>query len=225
MASATTERWSYYLLMGSLPPMPPDYRVGRLPISRPRLEERLQKLQDDEYEELERLRDLIFWERQSMGIDDAHIAERFHAVYPTLENKVARQVAEFRMDVRVLIAAARRRRLGMAPLTGVGTWTPTIRRNWQEPGFGLGGRFPWVAKLERLLQHQSIDEANQLIMDVVYGQWSRMAAQHRFSFEAVILYVARWDVLDRWVNRSVDVGRERFDQLVTEAIGDYRGLF
>lgn len=224
MTTSSTERWSYFQLIGSLPPLPADFTVNRLPISGPRLEERLRRLPEADRVQIDRLRDLLFWDRQKLALDDKEIARRYEDFLEETSNAVLHDIVTFRMDVRTIIAALRRRRLDKSPPSEVGECVSIIRRNWQEPSLGLGARFAWVAKLDRQLMQGEVEEANQLILDVVYTKWSRMASQYQFCFEAIALYVARWDVLDRWVGRNADVGRERLEQLVTEAIGDHGRL-
>jgi len=45
-----------------------------------------------------------------------------------------------------------------------------------------------------------------------------------FSFEAVVLYTARWDIMRRWQQLQPERGRAVFEALVTEAMGEYSEL-
>ena len=46
-----------------------------------------------------------------------------------------------------------------------------------------------------------------------------------FSFEAVVLYIARWDIIRRWQQLQPERGRAVFESLVTEAMGEHAKLF
>jgi hypothetical protein len=45
-----------------------------------------------------------------------------------------------------------------------------------------------------------------------------------FSFEAVVLYIARWDIMRRWQQLQPERGRAVFEALGTEAMGEYSKL-
>ncbi len=64
-------------------------------------------------------------------------------------------------------------------------------------------------------------EAERLLSSVAWTRWCRTAACHTFSFEAVILYLARWEIIDRWTSRDASRGRLRFEQLVSETLGEH----
>jgi hypothetical protein len=52
-----------------------------------------------------------------------------------------------------------------------------------------------------------------------------MADQYQFSFEAVLLYLIRWEIVYRWTRRDAAVGQEKFERLVNEAMGEYANMF
>ncbi len=225
MIQATTERWSYTFLMTSLPTMPARFDVARLPISPAALEERLAKIPDEDLHIVERMRDLFFWDRLGLSLSDEEIIKQYQAFLADTKNEIARQIVSFRMDVRTIVAALRCRRRGM-PLPSVPSeWMGTIKRHFAEPSLGLGTRFPWIAAVDKHFSEGDVDEADRLLLSIVYEQWSRWAAGRPASFESLLLYVARWDVIHRFVSRNRELGEKRMEQLVTEAIGDYRRLF
>jgi hypothetical protein len=223
--AGTTERWSYTFLISSLPALPARFDVARLPISAPALEERLLRLPVEDSALLERMRDLLFWDRLGLSLSDAEIIARYEAFLASTNNEMARSIVSFRMDIRTILAALRCRRRGRAMPAVPSPWLQTIRRQWAEPSLGLGNRFPWIATVDRHLAEGHVDEADRLLLGIVYEQWSRWSAGRPASFEALLLYVARWDVIHRFVSRNRALGEERIEQLVTEAIGDYRRLF
>lgn len=215
---------SYYMLVASLPPMPASFETPRLPISGPRLEHRLRLLEDDDLESIERMRNLLFWERLKLDLDEREIVRRYELFLSVERNAIVREVAATRLETRTIVAALRRKRLGKGPPTAVGPWVDPIRRNWSEPQFQLGYRFPWVAPLERALETGDVGEADRIIIAAPWERFTRLAQQHHFSFEAVVLYVARWDVLHRWTSRDEAKGRARIEQLASEALGTYGEL-
>lgn len=208
---------SYYTLVASLPALPPHFEIDRLPISGAQLEHRLRLLHPDDLADIERMRDLLFWDRLKLEVGDATVAARYVEFRGRAVHPIVRAIAEYRMDSRTIIAALRRRRRGMDPPNAVGPWVRSIRRNWNKPDFGLGHRFSWIFPLDQALATGDIREANRIILDNAWDRWTRMAEEFFFSFEAVVLYVARWDVLDRWTSQNADLGKERLEHLLQEA--------
>lgn len=216
---------SYYMLIASLPHMPANFDVERTPITRSRLLERLRMLHDDDTKVIEQVRNFFVWDRQPLDRTDREVIARYDELMAKVSNPLVRQVIITRMDTRTIITAMRRRRAGAAPPPGVGQWVDHIRRNWQHPTFALEGRYPWIAELDRHLGDGTVHAAQKLLFSAAYRTWSQMAERYTFSFEAIILYLARWEIIDRWTSRDAEAGRERFDNLITETLGDYANLY
>ena len=53
----------------------------------------------------------------------------------------------------------------------------------------------------------------------------KRAEDYVFSFEAVVLYIARWDIIRHWQQLQAERGRVVFETLVTEALGEYAKLY
>ncbi len=215
----------YYQLMASLPPMPAHFEVSRLPISGPRLEQRLRLLDERDLATLERMRGRVFWERLRLELPEQQLVRELEALLAEETNAIVREVASSRMDTRTIVAALRRKRLGLGPPPAMGRWVDHIARHWSEPHFGLDHRYPWIPPLERAMAAGDVAEADHIMIGIPWRHFARLAQQHLFDFEAVVLYVARWAVLNRWVSRDEAAGRQRVEQLFSEAIGEQARLF
>ncbi len=216
---------SYYTLIASLPSLPRHFDVERLPISAPRLEERLKMLTDEDAEIVRQWTGFLHWDRQILDRTDEDVAREYRRILGEISNPTLREMIEFRMDTRTIIAAVRRRRAGMPPPTGVGQWVEQIRNNYDHPEFRLQGRYDWIGKFDAALEHGEAIEAQRLLFDANYRHWARMAEQFTFSFEAVLLYLARWEIIDRWTSCDDESGKKRFETMITETLGDYANLF
>ena len=107
----------------------------------------------------------------------------------------------------------------------MGSWVDHIRRNFDEPDLGLGARYPWIAEFDRLLHAGDSLRMQRRLASITWDRWSLLAGKYTFGFEAVLLYLARWEIAFRWTRRNADLGRERFDHLLTEALGEYHDLY
>jgi hypothetical protein len=216
---------AYYTLIASLPNLPPHFDVERTPITRPRLAERLKMLHPQDAEVVEQVAAFLAWDRQPLDRTDQEVLATYNKLMAEISNPLLRELVESRMDTRTISSGLRRRRAGLPPPPGVGKWVNHIRRHYNHPEFNLQGRYPWIGHFDRLMDAGDAMGAQRLLFDVNYALWSRMAEQYTFSFEAVILYLARWEIIDRWTSRDADRGRARFEQLITETLGDYAHLF
>ena len=71
------------------------------------------------------------------------------------------------------------------------------------------------APRERLSVRAIIDQAHPF----------ELAHPMHFTFEAVVLYLIRWEILYRWTRRDAAAGQQKFDQLVAEAMGEYAEMW
>jgi len=123
--------------------------------------------------------------------------------------------------------ALRCRRRGLAlPTVGVGQWFDHIRHNFNQPDFKLGRVFPWLPEAERLLaQGDLLALYRQYVLGATWTYLKKRAEDYYFSFEAVVLYIARWDIIRHWQQLQAERGRAIFETLVTEALGEYANIY
>ncbi|MGF1581804.1 MAG: DUF2764 family protein [Gemmataceae bacterium] len=212
----------YYMLIASLPHLPPHFDVERPPITWPRLEQRLKLLREQDLVVFERLANFLAWDRQPLDRTDEEVVAEYDKLMSVLRNRLVIDIVNHRMDVRTIVSALRRRRDGKEPPIGVGRLVEPIRRNWQDPFFQLQRRHLWIEEFATRMLAGEAAEAERLLFEVTWKTWSRMAAEEfTFSFEAVLLYIARWAIVDRWTSRDVEKGRARFEELIEETLGDH----
>jgi hypothetical protein len=218
---------SYHMLISSLPALPPRFDVERLPITFERLQGRLRMLQPEDAEELERLQAVLRWGHQFEEPSDAAVVRRYNALMQDITNPLVRDILAYGMDVRMIAVALRSRRLGLGPPTvGIGQWFDHIRRHFNQPDFKLGQVFPGIPEAERLLaQGELLTLYRQYVLGATWMYLKKRAEDYTFSFEAVVLYIARWDMMRRWQQLEVERGREIFETLVTEALGEYANIY
>ncbi len=216
---------SYHTLIASLPPLPPRFDVNRDPISAPRLDQRLRMLDEDDAAVIDQWRGFLQWDRQPLDRTDEEFIAKYDELIRNISNATLREMIQIRIDMRTIVSAIRRRRAGMPPPRGVGQWVEHIRRNYNEPEFNLAGQFSWIGQFHQLLAAGDAMGAERLLIGSNYAQWSRMAERYTFSFEAILLYLARWEIIDRWTSRDAKAGQIRFESILTETLGDYAQLF
>jgi hypothetical protein len=222
----TTRR--YYQLVSGLPHLPYFRRAGRLPMSRRRLEQRLGLLEDDDRKDLASAASLIAWRRQPVNRTTAQVVTLYGRVMAGIRNEALRSVVRFRMDMRTVVVALRRRRKGLGVPEGpwgVGPYVRMIETRWGETDFGLASVFPWIAEAQSHLDQGHAMELEGLMMDRSWHLMSAIADRAPFGFEEVFSFVLKWDILQRWLSYDAEKAHERFDQLIAEVTRDHQRLF
>ncbi|MXN64016.1 hypothetical protein GR183_03785 [Stappia sp. GBMRC 2046] len=217
-------RLQYITLITSLPHIGRIFTEHGTGISRYRLEERLKMLEPEHSRLLERIVSVTAWSSVSKIETDAEIIGLASAViqeltcYPDLQELVL-----LRMETRTLIAALRRRREGAndagdVTSWGFGRWCRTIRENWNDPAFGLSHIVPWASEADRLMKGGDHVSFERLVLTEVFRQIGRHSASHEFDFTAVVAYVLRWIIVERWSIYSTVKASERLRGLLAEAL-------
>lgn len=221
----------YITLIASLPPHLPNlFATKQTPISQIKLDERLQMLEPEHVKELAVIENLFYWDHMPIDTTDTDMIERGSQAKAQIENEFIKEIVLWRLEERTFTAALRRRHLGKsAPLAnekwGYGRWLQQIRTHWNEPAFGLGQQFPWLIDAERLLKEDNYLGLERLLLGRVWDYYGRVVGMHYFDFEAVVVYVLRWDVIDRWSHYNTTKAEKRFNDMAESALGEYARMF
>jgi hypothetical protein len=221
---------TYTMLITGLPSPEALFVSKRPPLSRIKLDRRLRELTPEDAETLARVEQILNWSALPMSLTDEQFVARVRDVMQVIENETLRLIIRDRLEIRTCLAALRRRhRGGAAPsagkVWGYGRWLGHIRRNWNEASFRLDGVFPWLREVDRLLKADDSLALQRLLLDQVWKNVSRHAGEHEFDFEAVVIYVLKWDIVDRWVRHDSALASRRFEEMTDEGLGEYADLF
>lgn len=214
----------YVQLMASLPALGPILAAKSPPINAQRLAKRLGTMLSPEHRaEIAAAGDLLVWARLPLLTSDADYIRRAEEALPKIRNPTLRRLVLDRLAQRTAIAALRRREAGgEAPpageVWGYGDVAARIRKNWRDPVFGLGPAYRWLAPLKERLAAGDAAGAERIILENAWRQALRLANPHDFDFEAVAIYVARWNLLDRWTRYDAEIAAARFGDLIGEAL-------
>jgi len=219
----------YITLMASMPALPTPFTARELPISRLRLAGRLKLLDERDAGILRRIEAVTEWAHVDMATEDAAVIAELDALMDELDSETLQSVVRDRFEVRTVLAAMRRRRAGY-PATefganwGYGRYIEQIRRNWTRPHFRLRRTMPWIARLRELYDLGHTLELEYEIARIDWQSLTEASRFHEFDFDAVVLYVLRYNVVARWSQQSPTAAREQFDRLVADGIDDYSPL-
>jgi hypothetical protein len=215
----------YVSLISGFPNSERLFLAKLAPMSRLKLEQRLKVLDDQDRRTLSKVESVLNWSLQSNGNSDQHINKQAKKVYEELQSDTLRSILRDKMELRTCIAALRRKARGEgAPILknwGFGRWVDHINHFWNEPNFNLVTVFPWFPKAQQLIQQGDPEALERLILERTFKQLQRFSCQHSFDFEAVVIYVLKWNIIDRTARYNVAGAKRRFVELVDESLGKF----
>jgi hypothetical protein len=218
---------SYYMLISSLPQMPVRFDSGRVPVSWNTLRDRLRMLDPEDRAVTRQVGSYFLWDRQPLDRSDDEVIARYHELMKESGNPLVRHLIQSRTEMRLLLSAVRRQRAGLAPpswagkVKGAEALTSHVRKHWNQPHFNLGVHYRWVEAFTRFYDSGDVVEAQRVVFTQRWNDWTRIAEQHTFSFEAIIAYLVRWEIIDRWASQNAEAGKARFANLIEETLGEY----
>jgi hypothetical protein len=170
---------------------------------------------------VEQVQRFLMWDRQHPERTDEEVRREYYRLMMTITNQLVRDIIGHRMDVRTITSGLRRRRLGLSPPSAVGAYVEPIRRNWEHPDFRLSREHPWIPLVRHHLENLNPIEAERQLLLATWNRWVKLSDNFHFSFETILLYLARWEIVDRWTRRNESLGRQRFETLLAETLGDH----
>jgi hypothetical protein len=221
------QKMAYTMLIASLPPHPMSlWDFKHKPVTRLRLERQLKLLTEQDSQQLAAIESILHWAKMQEANSDAEIAIEADRVVKSIHNPLLQEAIIWRLELRIIITAIRRRKLNRPPPDkhehwGYGQVLPLIRNNWQLDDFGLSHRFPWVAKAQDLFVKDESVELEKLLLNLSWQHYEKLSQSHYFDFEAVVLYVLRWDIVNRWTQCDEQAAMLQFEALVNRGLGDF----
>lgn len=210
-------------LINSLPHLSDPFRVPRPPISTVQLRKRFNMLLPEDRKLMDSLWQSMLWSSIPLATADEFLSDYFRRILAEVTEPQLHQWLCWRMDVRTILAALRRRHLGLDAPLRTPRWTSSdlmglITVNWGQPAFGLSGRFPWLPEAQQLLESGASLALEKLVLECVWRYFDRCQPDNAYGFSAVFLYVSRWDICLRWSRYDHDLAAQRFDQLVADSL-------
>jgi hypothetical protein len=209
----------YTMLMASLPSHKLDlFEDKQVPLSRIQLNKRLALLDEKDAADLLNIEVLLHWSQIKSSIDQMFVDETQKTI-ASINNQFIKKIIIWRLELRIILAALRMRHQGQKQppskkIFGFNYWYFIISNYWHEPDFGLSKQLPWIPEANELLLANKSLQLEKLLFGVVWEHFQRQSFGHYFNFEAVIIYVLRWDIVSRWTSNNKEGAVNRFNDLV-----------
>lgn len=118
-----------------------------------------------------------------------------------------REYVQFERDLRNIIAALRARRLGLPPsehVVGEGDIVEGLGKSGAAD-FGLSRDYPWIERLAEAAEPQAFEDVREQIL---WDRLEEIVESDDFSFDVVLSYLLRLDLLEKRLALSAEKGME-----------------
>ena len=152
------------------------------------------------------------------GFEANNLNADFYADVLSNSSKFLREYFRFDLNLRNAKVRYLNQALGRDPEEDV-----LIDRGEDEERFN-GGEFDQAAKVEAALALTSLLDREKALDDVTWEVVDSLSTFHYFDITAVMAYVAKLHIVDRWLALDKEKGQELFRQLVKEIRGTFKGV-
>ena len=160
------------------------------------------------------------------GFEGDTLDADFYAAALSRGNRFIREYFRFDLNLRNAKVRFLNRALGRAPeqdlMTGEGT---DDDQDLDIDGYRFrGGEFDEALKVDAILEGSDLLTREKALDDLVWEKVDELSTFHYFDLTAVLAYLAKLHIVDRWLALDEAAGRERFRKLVSEVRGTFKGV-
>ncbi|HBS05544.1 MAG TPA: hypothetical protein DEA96_11295 [Leptospiraceae bacterium] len=125
-------------------------------------------------------------------------------------------------DVKNIISAINARRDGMELANVVVGDTDLNRQLIQSnlPDFGLSQLYPFITEVRELIEQRQLNDLERRIDSLILDYIQENSMGHEFDEVAVFAYFLELSLASRWLDRSVDLGRDRLREIVKKVLSN-----
>lgn len=144
------------------------------------------------------------------GFDDSNLNQEFYSRVTAEGNRFIREYFTFDLNVR----NGKARFLNKAFGRPAGTDTINIP----------AGEFAEAGKLEAALAATDLLQRERSLDRLMWDKITEITTFNYFDIEAVLAFVAKLHIIDRWLALDEAAGKEKFRALVNEVRGTFKGV-
>ncbi len=208
---------NFEYIISSLPYLTQDYKYDQGEGFYTVLEQIKENLGEKDAETLDFLLD---------GYNAKKLDADFYAKALKSSNRFIREYFRFDLNLRNAKVRYLNRTLGRAEeqdvLTGKGD---EFEEGLDIDGYRFtGGEFEEEQKVQSALESASLLDRERSLDNICWEKVNNLETFHYFDITAVLAYVAKLHIVDRWLALDEEKGRELFHKLVQEVKGTFKGV-
>ena len=159
------------------------------------------------------------------GFVDKELTEDFYAAALRHRNRFLREYFRFDLNLRNAKVRYLNAQLGREADRDVMTGENPDAADADINGFRFdGGEFEEAARVDGILSGEDLLSREKALDDLLWEKIDSLATFHYFDIEAVLAYIAKLHIVNRWLSLDPEVGREQFRRLIKEIRGTYKGV-
>jgi hypothetical protein len=215
----------YFTLITSLPRHDRQFKVKQTPLSRIQLEKRLKLLTQAEQHCLNDLVHLVWTSWFALDLPISVTLTKMKTLL-ALRNPFMDDIVHWFLDIRSLFVALRLRKVQSSPPTNpqdywYTRWSMRLLTNWDKPDFGLRYVYPWLMDVNTKFSNNDTDDVEDILLTQIWHHLNVIEAKHYFDFEALMIYLLRWNIVNYWSQFNKAKARQRImalsDQMMAES--------
>ena len=120
------------------------------------------------------------------------------------------------------------------PHSATATLSSAIKARFLNKAFGRkagedtidlpAGEFPEAARLEGILATDDLLGRERALDDLMWTKISELSLFNYFDIDAILAFLAKLHIIDRWFSLDEETGRDMFRSLVDEVRGTFKGV-
>lgn len=192
----------FYMVVSSLPRLGGDFKIEQVPISRMQLEKRL-KLLPEVHSSLLFSIEHVLWKSWFEYENTVAALRQAWIKLSHTDSVFLHELMDWYLDFRSIIAALRlRHRQKEVPEQvddlWITRWSHKIVQHWSEPDFGLKSVYPWLPELALDVAKEDTLRVEAFFLKHFWTYLLQKESEHSFDFEALVIYLLRWNIVDYW---------------------------
>lgn len=208
---------SYYTLITSLPRHSKHYKIKQTPISRIQLEKRLKILPEQKRLLLTNLTYCIWdsWFNPKLPLAKTKLNSKNLLA---LNIPFINELIQWFFDVRSVFVALRLRKVQQTPPINPQDfwstrWNIRLISNWNVHDFGLKYVYPWLPEVSSKMSANETDDVEDIILNVLWKHLDNIESRHFYDFEAIVIYILRWHIVNYWSQFNEKTAYDRIRKL------------
>ena len=159
------------------------------------------------------------------GFSDKELNADFYAAALKHRNRFLREYFRFDLNLRNAKVRYLNAQLGREPDQDVMTGEDPEAEDVDIDGFRFtGGEFEEALKVDNILADKDLVSREKGLDDLLWDKIDSLSTFHYFDIEAVLAYIAKLNIVTRWLNLDEEVGRDVFRRLLKDVRGTYKGV-
>ena len=159
------------------------------------------------------------------GFEDKSLNADFYAAALRHRNRFLREYFRFDLNLRNAKVRYLNAQLGRDPEQDVLTGEDPEAADVDIDGFRFnGGEFEEAMKVDDILSGSDLVNREKGLDDILWDKVDSLATFHYFDIDAVLAYIAKLHIVNRWLALDEEAGRDRFRRLIKEVRGSYKGV-